>query len=115
MRFEFSRFACSIARMMRALGEYEVLGVRTTIPFFLWLMHEPDFLAGRFDTTYLDRLLASRRGQSFSTFSEADERDLAIAAALDEVFRAHRNANGPSGALRRSAWTTAGRWGALRG
>jgi hypothetical protein len=24
-----------------------VLGIRTTIPFFLWLMREPDFLAGR--------------------------------------------------------------------
>ena len=52
----------AIARMTRALEEYEVLGIRTTIPFFLWLMREPDFQAARFDTTYLDRLLASRRG-----------------------------------------------------
>ena len=56
----------AIARMTRALEEYEVLGIRTTIPFFLWLMREPDYIAGRFDTTYLDRLLASRRGESFS-------------------------------------------------
>jgi len=52
----------TIARMSRALGEYQVLGIRTTIPFFLWLMREPDYIAGRFDTTYLDRLLESRRG-----------------------------------------------------
>ena len=37
----------AIARMARALEEYEVLGIRTTIPFFLWLMREPDYLAGR--------------------------------------------------------------------
>ena len=104
----------AIARMMRALGEYEVLGVRTTIPFFLWLMQEPDYLAGRYDTTYLDRLLASRRGQSFSTFSERDERDIAIAAALDTVLRASRT-GAAAPVARRSAWTTAARLDALRG
>jgi acetyl/propionyl-CoA carboxylase alpha subunit len=105
----------AIARMTRALGEYEVLGVRTTIPFFLWLMQEPDYLAGRYDTTYLDRLLASRRGQSFSTFSARDERDIAIAAALDTVFRSTRNAAASASAAQRSAWTRAARLDALRG
>jgi acetyl-CoA carboxylase, biotin carboxylase subunit len=104
----------AIARMTRALGEYEVLGVRTTIPFFLWLMQEPDYLAGRYDTTYLDRLLASRRGQSFSSFSERDERAIAIAAALDTVFRSSRN-GASSSAAQRSAWTRAARLDALRG
>ena len=75
--------------MTRALEEYEVLGIRTTIPFFLWLMREPDLPSpARFDTTYLDRLLASRRGESFSAFSDDDERQIAIAAALDAWFRA---------------------------
>jgi acetyl-CoA carboxylase biotin carboxylase subunit len=105
----------TIARMMRALGEYEVVGVRTTIPFFLWLMQEPDFLAGRFDTTYLDRLLASRRGQSFSTFSERDERDLAIAAALDAILRAGAAGTRSVGRTVSSiAWTIAARQEALR-
>jgi acetyl-CoA carboxylase biotin carboxylase subunit len=106
--------ADAIARMLRALQEYEVLGVRTTIPFFLWLLREPDFLAGRFDTTYLDRLLASRRGASFSEFSEADERTIAIAAALDAMFRAFSNGNGASRHAAGSAWTIAGRQEALR-
>ena len=60
------------ARARRSLAwrarsrEYEVLGIRTTIPFFLWLMRQPDYVAGRFDTTYLDRLLADRGGASRS-------------------------------------------------
>ena len=84
--------------MTRALEEYEVLGIRTTIPFFLWLMREPDYLAGRFDTTYLDRLLESRRGESFSAFSDAEEQHIAIAAALDAWFRAgRRHAGGGRG------------------
>ena len=77
----------AIARMARALTEYEVLGVKTTIPFFIWLMGEPDFAAGRFDTTYLDRLLAVRRGESFSALSASDEARLAIAAAVDAWLR----------------------------
>jgi acetyl/propionyl-CoA carboxylase alpha subunit len=99
--------------MTRALQEYEVLGIRTTIPFFLWLMREPDFLAGRFDTTYLDGLLLSRRGQSFSAFDEREETHIAIAAALDAVMRS-RNAPAASHTSRRSAWSAAARQEALR-
>jgi acetyl-CoA carboxylase biotin carboxylase subunit len=105
----------AIGRMTRALQEYEVLGVRTTIPFFLWLLREPDFLAGRFDTTYLDRLLAARRGASFTTFSEVEERTIAIAAALDAMFRSASGANGSSRLGAASPWTIAGRQEALRG
>jgi acetyl-CoA carboxylase biotin carboxylase subunit len=104
----------AVGRMTRALQEYEVLGIRTTIPFFLWLMREPDYLAGRFDTTYLDGLLASRRGQSFSTFDERDEVNVAIAAALDAVLRS-RSTPPASRASRGSAWTAAARLDALRG
>jgi acetyl-CoA carboxylase biotin carboxylase subunit len=104
----------AIARMQRALEEYEVVGIRTTIPFFLWLMREPDFQGARFDTTYLDRLLASRRGQSFSAFSEEDERHIAIAAALDAVYRADGSAGAPARNGRGSAWTQAARQEALR-
>jgi acetyl-CoA carboxylase biotin carboxylase subunit len=102
----------AIARMTRALEEYEVLGIRTTIPFFLWLMREPDFRAARFDTTYLDRLLASRRGESFSGFTDEDERRIAIAAALHAMMQTGRS--GATSAGHRRGWTTAARADALR-
>jgi len=104
----------AVARMLRALREYEVLGVRTTIPFFLWLLRQPDFHAGRFDTTYLDRLLASRRGTSFSEFTAVEEETIAIGAALDAMFRASYDSSGASRLAPRSAWTVAGRQDALR-
>jgi acetyl-CoA carboxylase biotin carboxylase subunit len=105
----------AVARMTRALQEYEVLGVRTTIPFFLWLMREPDYLAARYDTTYLDRLLAARRGQSFSAFSEQDEDHIAIAAALDTVFRTAAAADGRGRrGTAASAWKMTARQEALR-
>jgi acetyl-CoA carboxylase biotin carboxylase subunit len=104
----------AIARMERALGEYEVLGIRTTIPFFLWLMREPDFVEGRFDTTYLDRVLASRRGESFISLTEAEETELAIAAGLDAWWRASRSA-APCPSASGSAWKSVARRDALRG
>ena len=69
----------AIARMARALREYQVLGIRTTIPFFLWLMRQPDYLAGRYDTTYLDRLLEERPGETFSELTAGEEELAAIA------------------------------------
>ena len=49
----------AISRMVRALSEYEISGVPTTVPLFKWLLEDADFVAGRFDTTYLDRVLLS--------------------------------------------------------
>jgi acetyl-CoA carboxylase biotin carboxylase subunit len=105
------------ARLLRALQEYEIVGVRTTIPFFLWLLREPDFIAGRFDTTYLDRLLAARRearSSSFSAFTEPEEQTIAMAAALDAMFRAGGGAAANGRRLRGSAWKIAARQEALR-
>ena len=45
----------AIRRMRRSLGEYLVLGVKTTIPFHRWLMDHPPFQAGDMDTSYLER------------------------------------------------------------
>ena len=76
----------TIARMRRALDEYVVAGIRTTIPFFSWLLAQPDFLAGRFHTAYLDEVLLGRNGRPFVEAEEATENVAAIAAALGAVL-----------------------------
>ncbi len=70
----------AIARMRRALGEYLVAGIRTTLPFFRWLLDQPDFLAGRFHTASLDEILKARAGRPFAA-EAPDLDDLAAAAA----------------------------------
>jgi acetyl-CoA carboxylase biotin carboxylase subunit len=72
----------AIARLARALREYEVEGIRTTIPFFNWLLQEEDFLTARVDTTYLDRVLIERAGAGFSAMDEAAADLAAIALAV---------------------------------
>ncbi len=45
----------AIARMHRALSEFKVTGIKTTIPFHLKMMANPDFVSNNFDTKYLER------------------------------------------------------------
>jgi acetyl-CoA carboxylase biotin carboxylase subunit len=48
----------AIARLSRALSEYEISGVETTLPLFRGLVEDPEFLSGAFDTQWLERRLA---------------------------------------------------------
>jgi acetyl/propionyl-CoA carboxylase alpha subunit len=43
----------AIERLRRALDEWEVGGIQTTIPFLRWVTDEPDFGAGRLSTSYV--------------------------------------------------------------
>ncbi len=44
----------TVRRTHRSLEEFVLRGVKTTIPFLTEIMKEPDFRAGRFDTSYLE-------------------------------------------------------------
>jgi acetyl-CoA carboxylase biotin carboxylase subunit len=103
----------AIARLGRALDEYLVVGLKTTVPFFQWLVRQPEFIEARFDTMWLDRVLAERRGDPFVPPSRTDEYDAAIAAALAAWFRAHR-ASADAGSGARSPWRWAARLDGVR-
>ena len=45
----------AIARMKRALGEFVVEGVKTTIPFHMRLMNHEKFVSGDFNTKFLEK------------------------------------------------------------
>jgi acetyl-CoA carboxylase biotin carboxylase subunit len=75
----------AIARMRRALAEYVVSGVKTTVPFFAWLMTQPEFVAGKFHTTYLDGVLAARNGRPFAE-RHAQVEDVAVMTIALQAF-----------------------------
>lgn len=50
----------SIARMERALGMFVVEGIHTSIPLHQRILADPDFRAGNFDTTFVNRFLKSK-------------------------------------------------------
>ncbi|HEV2522370.1 MAG TPA: acetyl-CoA carboxylase biotin carboxylase subunit [Candidatus Acidoferrales bacterium] len=45
----------AIARMSRALDQFVVEGIKTSIPLHQRILEDPDFIAGKLDTHFLDR------------------------------------------------------------
>jgi acetyl-CoA carboxylase biotin carboxylase subunit len=103
----------ALARMRRALAEYDVRGIKTTIPFFQWVLGDEDFLAARFDTSFIDRKLAARNGEPLHTPGEDHQELAAIAAALSQVLRTPED-GAPAGLAIPSRWRDSGRLGSLR-
>ena len=108
--------------MRRALGEYLVVGIRTTVPFFTWLLDQPDFVEGKFHTAYLDDVLAGRSGQPFVTASADIEDVAAIGVAVQSALSPDRviSPNGPANGDGRvdvgvRRWKAQARAEALRG
>lgn len=48
----------ALARMHRALQEYAIAGIQTSIPFHVLMMTQPDFISGKIHTQWLDQNLA---------------------------------------------------------
>jgi len=92
----------AIARLRRAVSEYRVLGIRTTLAFFDRALRHPAFVSGDFDTSFVDALLA-----------EPDQGagppvDVAVAAAAIRAFRERRTRASAGNGAARSAWWDAG-------
>jgi len=95
----------AIARARRALGEYEIFGVQTNIPFFRRVLEHPDFLAGRIDTGFIDRVLAAGLMDEEPPSPE-EERVAMLVAALH--FGREEDSH-PAPRAPGSAWKTTGR------
>jgi acetyl/propionyl-CoA carboxylase alpha subunit len=94
----------AIRRARRALAESRVEGIETTIPFFIAMLDDPDFLANRVSTQFLDTW-------EYRPASETEEQRTAafVAAALEAVAVAQAARPPASGAAGNgfSSWRTA--------
>jgi acetyl-CoA carboxylase biotin carboxylase subunit len=108
----------AIDRLRRALDEYAVGGIKTTLPFFRELVRDPEFIAGRLDTGFIARFF-ERRAAETKTVEEdpAERRDMAlIAAALDYALaQKQRSTNHQPREQDQSNWRLAGRVALHRG
>ncbi len=99
----------AISRLVRALNEYFVGGIKTNVALFRRILKDPDFIAGEIDTGYLDRLLESPAAQA----SRNDAGIAAIAAGIFAVLDGQAIANNgkPANASDNapSAWKKAAR------
>lgn len=71
----------SLARLRRALGEYRIIGIATTLPLFRLLLNVPAFLSGDLHTGLLDELLAKESIESLQAASSPELEKVAIMAA----------------------------------
>jgi len=98
----------AIARMVRALCEYDVAGIHTNITFFRQILEDEEFREGRLHTRFVDEFLARRK-------PFAPPPDLESIAALVAAFHSTRNtARRESAPAPRSRWLEMGRHEALR-
>ena len=100
----------AIDRMLRAIGEYVIGGIKTNLGLFRRILMDEDFRAARIDTGYLERLLASGRTEARDA---APEEIVAVAAAL---FAASAGSESvlAGDAAEESRWAAAGRREGLR-
>jgi len=95
----------AIDRMRRALAEYEIDGIKTTLPFFREVMEDHEFIAGKIDTGFIEKWQGRRKVKQIDEI----ERDMAIiATALAFTKSQHAKKDKPE-QKQTSRWVMAGR------
>jgi acetyl-CoA carboxylase biotin carboxylase subunit len=114
----------AIARLRRALEEYTIAGVSTTIPFHQFAIEHPRFLAGDLSTGWVAETWGESGEKAAQDVPETEgalspQAVAALAAALvdQDAGAAARRRIHPAGAQdgERSRWRDAGRRSALQG
>jgi acetyl-CoA carboxylase biotin carboxylase subunit len=99
----------AIDRMLRALEEYVIGGIKTNIGLFRRILTDADFRAARIDTGYLERLLAAKP----AVMEEVISGDVVALAAA--IFAASaRQKSVAADAAAESRWAESGRREGLR-
>ncbi len=102
----------AIDRMLRALDEYVIGGIKTNLGLFRRILRDPDFRAARIDTGYLERLLAS---DPEPPPQPIPDEVIALAAALFTTSTTPKAAAAPApNPATENRWAATGRREALR-
>jgi acetyl-CoA carboxylase biotin carboxylase subunit len=110
----------AIDRMRRALSEFVVKGIKTSIPFHQRVLRHPVFLAGRYDTGFIEQHMAGGKGGPEDPAEAAEARRVAMLLAAIAAYQRdkQRAARVGAGGARPSAgdpWKEFGRRSQMRG
>lgn len=70
----------AIHRLCRAIDEYQIKGVKTTLQFGKWAVQQPAFKEGKFDTKFIERFFKPEYLQ------QGNEEQEAVAALLSSII-----------------------------
>ena len=62
----------AIARMRRTLEMSVIEGIKTSIPLHLRILSDPDFVAGRLSTRFMERFIVEKKPGSWPKRSELE-------------------------------------------
>ncbi|MDH5467342.1 MAG: acetyl-CoA carboxylase biotin carboxylase subunit [Candidatus Aminicenantes bacterium] len=93
----------AIHRMLRALSEYRVYGIKTTIPFFKRILLHPEFRAGDYNTHFISSLEKETDG------SGPEDKEIALIAAGVKVYSERKSGTAPLPKRRGSSWKFQGK------
>ena len=96
----------AVARMRRALSEYIVTGIRTNLAFHEKLFQHPDFVAGNYDTGFIERNKEQLLGYPLVPEGNREKVAVAVAIAAARIERATGASSAVTGASgsRLSPW-----------
>jgi acetyl/propionyl-CoA carboxylase alpha subunit len=99
----------AIDRLRRALQEYQVRGIATTLTLFRALVEMDNFQQANFHTGFLDELLASRQLEELHGEQDPEAEEVAVvAAACVATLKAQRLPDDPFAHGRQSGWRDEG-------
>lgn len=93
----------AIERMRRALLEYHIVGIKTTIPFFLRILQHPDFVKGNYNTHFIEKLEKEEKK------SDVEIEDLSAIVAYLKMEEKAKNSL-PEGSKLKNRWKMMGLW-----
>jgi len=102
----------AIDRLRRALDEYAIGGIKTTLPFFREVVRDQEFIQAKLDTGFIARF-CERRAAVVDDNNASVEADLAMIAAALAYKRGAADARGAAAPVSESRWRMSGRRSSL--
>jgi acetyl/propionyl-CoA carboxylase alpha subunit len=94
----------AIDRMLRAIAEYQITGIETTLPFGTFVLQHPAFVSGNFDTNFI----RDHFSPTVLAPSTPDEGTAQVAAALVAMLLSEKKPAAPVAAAETAEATASG-------
>ncbi len=78
----------AIDRMLRAIADYKIIGIETTLSFGTFVMHHPNFISGNFDTKFIENYFTAE-----SLMKVVDEDESIVSALIAAQLFARKPAS----------------------
>lgn len=106
----------AIDRLRRALDEYHVTGIKTTLPFFRQIVRDAEFIAGQLDTGFIAKFQERLKQRDETGGSRTEVEDIALIAAAYHYAKLQKQAslNHDSGEQALNRWKMSGRAAAIK-